>query len=363
VTPAPAADPIQLIVNHQLYASSESALPQLVEDRVYVPLRLVSEQLGYQVQWNEASRQVTILTDQESEIALREPVAEDTQVAVAVDHQFLQLDDDTGLPFVTESGYTMIPLRAVGEALNCEVEWQDGVVIVNARPPAVEGPVTEESNPSEKSNPSEEINAENHYAALTIQGDSIASIAQLNAYLTKKEPDIRAMMERNYPELGFTPFPEDIAALYVTIGQKYGIRGDLAFAQALKETGYFQFYGSVRSFQNNFCGLGAAGTENTGQEVLNGVDPMRVYSIAGLHGLSYLTVADGVEAHIQHLYAYATDADLPADCELLDPRFSYVKRGTASRWVDLDGRWAIPGNGYGESIIQDYWMPAMDSLQ
>ena len=143
------------------------------------------------------------------------------------------------------------------------------------------------------------------------------------------------MMERNYPEQGFTPFPDNIAELYIEIGKKYHIRGDLAFAQALKETGYFQFYGSVQAFQNNFCGLGASGVENTGEEALNGVDPSRVYSIPGLHGLTFQTVADGVEAHIQHLYAYTTTDDLPAGCQLLDPRFGYVKRGVAEKMGGL----------------------------
>ena len=70
-------------------------------------------------------------------------------------------------------------------------------------------------------------------------------------------------------------------------------------------------------------------------------------------------MADGVEAHIQHLYAYATTADLPEGCELVDPRFKYVKRGIAPLWKDLNGRWAVPGDGYGESIIADYWLNAL----
>ena len=43
-----------------------------------------------------------------------------------------------------------------------------------------------------------------------------------------------------------------------------------------------------------------------------------------------------------------------------EERFNYVKRGVAERWIDLNGRWAVPGNGYGESIIDDYWMPAVE---
>lgn len=356
--PVGAAEEIQLIINNQLYTQAEHNIaPQLLEERVYVPLRFVSESLGYQVQWFEASRQVHIATDTAKALSdnQAEPVAEDAPITLVIDGVTLTTDAASGQPFIAETGYTMIPLRVVGESLNCDVVWQDSVVIVNERQPEPVIPAT--SKEEEQNN--EVDHAENPYYDLTIQGDNIATAAQLNAYLKRKEPDIRLMMERNYPDREFIPFSEDISELYISIGKKYHIRGDLAFAQALKETGYFQFYGSVQSFQNNFCGLGASGVENTGQEVLNGVDQSRVYSIAGLHGLTYLTVADGVEAHIQHLYAYTTDADLPDGCELLDPRFNFVKRGVAKRWVDLDGRWAIPGNGYGESIIGDYWMPAI----
>lgn len=352
---AAAEDPLlQLIINNQLYIqTAEQAGPQLIGERVYVPLRLVSESLGYRVQWSAEQRQITIVTAENEDFpALGEPVAEDAPITIVIDGQPLAADENTGQPFLSAEGYTMIPLRLMGEALQCDVQWQDGVAIVNERQPE---PVT----PPDNAFDTEDMDGASQYENLTIQGDSIATVQQLNAYLERKEPDIRAMMERNHPEQGFTPFPEDIAELYISLGEKYNIRGDLAFAQALKETGYFQFYGSVEPFQNNFCGLGASGIENTGEEALNGVDPTRVYSIPGLHGLTYLTVADGVEAHLQHLYAYTSTEDLPEDCELLDPRFGYVKRGVAKRWVDLDGRWAIPGNGYGESIIKDYWQPAL----
>ncbi len=354
--PAVAAEDtmLQLIINNQLYTqTAEQAGPQLINERVYVPLRLVSESLGYRVQWHAEQREIVIVTEGDNEPhALGEPVAEDAPITIVIDGQRLAADENTGQPFLNGEGYTMIPLRLVGEALHCDVQWQDGVAIVNERQPE---PVT----PPAVETDTEDSEEEGQYYNLTIQGDSIATAQQLNAYLERKEPDIRAMMERNYPEQGFTPFPDDIAELYISLGEKYNIRGDLAFAQALKETGYFQFYGSVEPFQNNFCGLGASGIENTGEEALNGVDSTRVYSIPGLHGLTYLTVADGVEAHLQHLYAYTSTEELPEGCELLDPRFGYVKRGVAKTWTDLDGRWAIPGNGYGESIIKDYWQPAL----
>jgi len=140
------------------------------------------------------------------------------------------------------------------------------------------------------------------------------------------------------------------------LGEKYGIRGDVALAQALKETGYFQYGGSVLPWQNNFCGLGATGVAYTAEDVIKGVDNSKVFIIPGMHGLIFSDVRTGAEAHIQHLYSYATEDKLPNGCELVDPRFNHGYRGVGVKWTDLNGRWAVPGNGYGESIIDDYWM-------
>ena len=45
----------------------------------------------------------------------------------------------------------------------------------------------------------------------------------------------------------------------------------------------------------------------------------------------------------------------------MDPRFVLVTRGIAPQWTDLNGRWAVPGAGYGESILLDYYYKAFDS--
>lgn len=351
---AVAADNIQLIINNRLYVQSElDAPPELKGDRYYVPLRLIGESLGNEVNWVEHKRWV-VINEPGVQTSLYDDgvaVPEDGPISIYINGKEIPNDSFTGMPYITETGRTMVPIRLVGESLNCSVHWQEGLVVVEEKLP--EPPVSVESSDVDEE-------AVTGWHALSIQGESIATAKELKAFLNEKEPAIRKMMETRYPELGFTPFPEDIVDLYLEIGERYNIRGDLAFAQALKETGYFQFYGSVRAFQNNFCGLGASGVENTGEEALNGVDPDRAMYIPGLHGLMFMSVEDGVEAHIQHLYAYATNDRIPAGCELVDPRFNYVKRGVAERWVDLNGRWAVPGNGYGESIIDDYWMPAVE---
>ncbi|WHY00049.1 SPOR domain-containing protein [Neobacillus sp. DY30] len=121
---------------------------------------------------------------------------------------------------------------------------------------------------------------------------------------------------------------------YKSFGEYYGIRGDVAFAQAMQETGYFRFTGDVRSSQNNFAGIGATG--------------------GAVRGASFSTPEEGVLAHLQHLYAYATTAALPNRYPLVDPRFHLVNRGSAPTWTALNGKWAVPGTTYGQSILNIY---------
>ncbi|MED1619907.1 N-acetylmuramoyl-L-alanine amidase, partial [Aneurinibacillus migulanus] len=46
--------------------------------------------------------------------------------------------------------------------------------------------------------------------------------------------------------------------------------------------------------------------------------------------------------------------ELPEDEPLVDPRFNYVTRGIAPNWQNLNGKWAVPGKGYGEEILKIY---------
>lgn len=128
-----------------------------------------------------------------------------------------------------------------------------------------------------------------------------------------------------------------LAKLYTNIGLAEGIRGDIAYAQAIKETNYFRFTGSVKPGQNNFAGLGSTGS--------------------GVQGASFASLEEGVRAHIQHLKAYANTE--PLSTSLVDSRFNLVRRGSAPNFEDLNGRWAVPGEGYGESII-NIWRQILD---
>lgn len=218
---------------------------------------------------------------------------------------------------------TMVPLAAISQGLGMNVQWQADLrqVIITA-PGSSSGAVVNQNIP--------------------IMGQAVATSQELRSLLRQNNP--------NAP---------DLVDLYLNIGSQYGVRGDIAFCQAAKETGWWKFGNLVKPEQNNYCGLGATGSPATGEEDLHGADPSRVYYVAGQHGAYFDTPATGVEAQIQHLYAYATASPLPAGKTIVDPRFTLVKKGSASDWIDLNGRWAVPGNGYGESILNDYYAKAL----
>lgn len=151
---------------------------------------------------------------------------------------------------------------------------------------------------------------------LTIIGPSLLTAAEIEKFVKS-----------------INPSAPSLADFYVQIGQVYGIRGDVAYAQALHETGYFRFQGDVRASQNNFAGIGATGK---GESAV------------------FKTPKEGVLAHIQHLYAYGSTQPLPSQYPLVDPRFQFVQRGSAVTWVQLNGKWAVPGTTYSTMIFEIY---------
>ena len=111
-----------------------------------------------------------------------------------------------------------------------------------------------------------------------------------------------------------------------------GVRPEVVFAQAMLETGWLQFGGSVSADQCNFAGLGATSPQ--------------------VGGARFDNVYQGLLAQSQHLKGYATGMPLNNVC--VDPRYQIlVDRGylgIAPCLEDLNGLWAVPGDGYGQRI-------------
>ena len=134
---------------------------------------------------------------------------------------------------------------------------------------------------------------------------------------------------------------EDFCALCIEEATEEGVRPEVLFAQAMHETGWLGFGGQVSPDQCNFGGLGAL--------------------TSGGEGEYFADVRTGLRAQVQHLVAYATTNE-PVH-EIVDPRFELVSRGVAPSVYDLNGRWAWPGDGYGEAIMQIVWDISYEDTQ
>jgi Copper amine oxidase N-terminal domain./Mannosyl-glycoprotein endo-beta-N-acetylglucosaminidase. len=392
-----AAQPVvNIVINGKVVPSD--CEPVIISGRTYVPLRVVSENLGAQVTWVDTNRQIVINWHTSSTPNL--PQAAPGDIQIIIDGQVLVVPSNMGKPFINDKGRTMVPLNALGTALNCDVKWLADSYTVDIRSKTVSSPdnqllidlagyqsnlklmdgsvinsgdLASRSASSFSANqlavfksyrdelskygtsvslPSGEII---NYNDLSIRGDSRLTAAQLKKWIKNERARVSTSSDSQDLQLKSV---YDLADLYIKIGTEYGVRGDLAFCQAAKETRYFLFTGSVQSWQNNYCGLYATGSPCTGLENCNGADSKQVRFQAGVSGAIFATPAAGVEAHIQHLYAYATNKALPAGKTLVDPRFSLVSKGIAPTWQGLNARWAVPGTSYGQSIISDYWLKA-----
>ena len=168
------------------------------------------------------------------------------------------------------------------------------------------------------------------YSDVPIFGDAVATRDQMINYINKRNEN---------PKLNCT-VPQLVQLYYIEAGRE-GIRPDIAICQAIKETGVWAYGGDVVPEQNNYCGLGTTG--------------------GGVKGEYFETPQLGVRAHIQHLLAY-TSKRLPK-AEIVDPRYELIKKfrpqifGKLTKWTDLNGVWAVPGNHYGEDIL-NLWVQA-----
>ena len=113
-------------------------------------------------------------------------------------------------------------------------------------------------------------------------------------------------------------FAHQLARIYIEEAKNEGVNPDVAFTQMCLETGFLRFDGTVARDQHNYCGLGVTGNGEKGNHFNN--------------------PREGVRAHIQHLKAYASTERL--NSELIDERFRFVKRGSATEISELTGKWA-----------------------
>lgn len=165
-----------------------------------------------------------------------------------------------------------------------------------------------------------------------IVGKSTVTVEQLISYFNESG--------EKYPaeELskGGADSIETFCQMYYDEATAEEIRPEVAFAQAMKETGFLQYGGDASIEQFNFAGIGTTGN--------------------GVPGNSYPDVQTGIRAQIQHLKAYATEEPLNQEC--VDERYEYVKKASAPyvQWLGQQENpegvgWAT-GKNYGYDIAK-----------
>ena len=165
-----------------------------------------------------------------------------------------------------------------------------------------------------------------------IEGDTEVTVDQMVAYFeASKEAYPEDVMRK-----GGAATIRDFCQIYYEESVAEGIKAEVAFVQAMKETGWLQFTGVVKAEQYNFAGMGATGN--------------------GVSGESFKDVREGVRAQIQHLKAYGSTKSLNQTC--VDNRFKYVERGSAIyvEWLSIPNNpkkkgWAA-AKGYGVDIVK-----------
>ena len=118
-------DPIAIYVNgREIY--TEEAAPAIRHNRTFLPLRAVTEELGYTVSWDRDKKEVTLTKG-------------DASVVMTIGKKTYRLGDKTAsmdvAPFL-EKDRTFIPARYLGEATGLSVKWmpKERVVTVGSYP-------------------------------------------------------------------------------------------------------------------------------------------------------------------------------------------------------------------------------------
>ena len=173
----------------------------------------------------------------------------------------------------------------------------------------------------------------------SIMGTTSTTAMQMANYFTAKGG--------KYPYSGNSVAPtiKDFCQIYIDECKAEGVKAEVAFAQAMMETGFLRFGGDVKKEQYNFAGLGATGN--------------------GASGNRFESIRIGIRAQVQHLKAYASKESLKQKC--VDGRYQYVTKGVAPyvEWLgqkeNPSGKgWATAVN-YGYNIVNLYLKPLLNT--
>ena len=109
-----AADGISVVINNKPVEFGDVA-PQIIESRTMVPLRAIFEALDASVDWDDATKTV-------------KSTKGDTTISLTIGENKLTKNGEAkelDVPAQIVESRTLVPVRAISEAFDCKVEWED----------------------------------------------------------------------------------------------------------------------------------------------------------------------------------------------------------------------------------------------
>ncbi|MDY5626275.1 MAG: stalk domain-containing protein [Clostridia bacterium] len=114
---------IKVIIDGETLATDQP--PVIINDRTLVPLRAIFEKLGAFVDWNELAQSVTATKD-----------GREISLAIGGNTMYVNGEEKPlDVPAMIYGERTLVPVRAVSEALSCNVEWigEENTVVIKTK--------------------------------------------------------------------------------------------------------------------------------------------------------------------------------------------------------------------------------------
>ncbi len=173
-------------------------------------------------------------------------------------------------------------------------------------------------------------------AALMIYRGMLLQDKELTPILGKAQTDCETA-KKWAENMGAAERFINIADTYWKYGELTGIRPEVLYCQAAKETNYGKYTGQVTPEMNNWAGIKRADAAGDAPEDHE----------------SFATPDDGVRAHFNHMGAYVGVDPVGETHGRYQAALTRSWAGSVKYVEQLGGKWAPDGN-YGRSIVNDY---------